>query len=151
MKYQLIEFAQIKEAKKFTPAKDCVFKPSGRFQWLQKLAWAVLVKFSSTQRVEIVSERIVIDRDELLKNGKLLDAIDFQINEMYQLYNVRGARLLIGVEDFRRLASTPEVRHLMSFNVYLPMKNKRGNFIFGLEIQVVPWMQGILVMPPEGR
>jgi len=147
MKYQLIEFVQVKEVKKFIPARDCVFKPVGRFQWLQKLAWMVLVKLSDTKRIDLVQERIVIDRDELLKNGKFLDVINVQIMELHQRHNVKAARLLIGVEDFRRLTHAPEVQGAMQFNVDLPLKNERFHFIFGLNIEVIPWMQGMLVMP----
>ena len=151
MRYQLIEFFQIKQTKKFTSVRDCVFKPAGRFQWLQRLAWLALVKLSDSRRIDFIHERIVIDRDKLLSDGKLLDAISSQITEIYRQYNVRGARLLIGAEDFHRLQSMPECRQKISFGIEFSMRDGRHDFIFGLSVQVIPWMRGMLVMPPEGK
>lgn len=117
------------------------FNPSGRAKWLQRLAWRFLQwRGSLIQAYEPKDEviRHVIEADTFIER------ILKQRNELMRGFNRDGQTLLIGSEDYAQMMRAPEMRdHMFSFGARVGMDRQ----IVGLNVQVIPWMRGMVVMP----
>lgn len=117
------------------------FKPKGRAQWLQRLAWRFLnwrraMDQAYELKTEVTTHTIDADRfvDRLLKQGSAL----------LEGFGKEGQRLIIGSEDYAELMSCPEVRlEHFSFDAELGV----GRRFLGLKVEVVPWIRGAVVLP----
>lgn len=103
--------------------------------WLQKLCCWVMYKLGAyAQDRSIAYTWKDVDISDLVKG------IYTQLGMLYRDHNIRGKRVLIGSEDFAQLCNAPEARyHLTVYATDI----KFG----GLNVTVIPWMRGILVMP----
>lgn len=73
-----------------------------------------------------------------------------QRRELMQMFNREPKRLLVGAEDFAQMMRHPDVgRQAFQFEAEYSMGGGAKNRprICGLEVEVIPWMRGILVMP----
>lgn len=117
------------------------FKPAGRAQWLQRLAWRFLQWRGSLAQAyepkcEIVRHTIEADT--------FIERILTQQHELMRGFNRDGQTLLIGGEDYAQMMCATEMRdHFFRFDARLGM----GRQILGLNVQVIPWMRGMVVMP----
>ena len=77
--------------------------------------------------------------------------------ELFTTYHYKGKRLLVGYEEFQKLQGFP-VNHPLSFSCqYMwgesrPTLENPQNFVRkagGLEVTVIPWMKGFLVLPED--
>lgn len=120
----------------WTPRKDF------RYKWMTKVVRWAFRKFGADAREPFVTiERILVNPDDI----------------MTKLFEQRGAlmqmgrdpkRLLIGSEDFAKLMRSKEMHYHFSVACeYFKGDGRGGRRIMDLEVEVVPWMSGVLVMP----
>lgn len=120
--------------------------------WLQKAAIWVLKKLQCFAiHYDVVTVKNVINADDFVQ------AFWKQHEELMRTYHYRGKRILIGYEEFQQMHGFP-VNHPLSLAVNYqwfeiqPTREKPYNMHrtqCGLEITVIPWMKGILVLPED--
>jgi len=73
-----------------------------------------------------------------------MEAIYKQDIGVLEFYNQRGKSLLIGSKDYQELTGNPAIRQMMQFT-----GKYRGGYgeVLGMNIIVIPWMKGMLVVP----
>jgi len=73
----------------------------------------------------------------------LLQAIHEQCREIIRSYNLSGRTILIGSKQYMQImGELNEVNQRVSLS--FDAKEKR---IFGLTVEIIPWIDGLLVMP----
>lgn len=117
------------------------FRKDKKYHWLQKLCFFVLGKIGSYSIGEKFSYTShSIDTLDLMEN------LYKQKRGILDLYNVKGERLLIGNDEYVKLTDNHEVRHMIKFS-----GEYRGGHdeVLGMEITVIPWMSGMIVVPRD--
>ena len=103
--------------------------------WLTKLAWKILLHYKCAKNKwlnKVAYQQVTIDTEQA--SLKIIrEAID-QINRL----DMEPKYVYIGREKFFELIGCKEFRLFQSFN--LPLK------IYNVEVIVIPWMEGILVV-----
>ena len=139
MNSQRVEFVLTKESSITTLVKDNFqFRKDKKYHRIQKLLFWGLKKLECYAETETV----FFEKHTVATNN-FLDALLQQEQELIALYNVRGAFVLIGSEDFSRMTNTPEIRNVFEFSSMY----HRDNEICGMRVKVIPWMRGVLVVP----
>lgn len=126
------------------------FKPKQGWVRLQRFLFWLLGKIGARHTFMVTShKRVVVNRESFEK------AIWSQISYIHDYMNVRPTTVLMGPEDFTRLANSDKpVLTLTTFNFNVDIEVRKvnpmgyGRKVFGLKCYVVPWMSGILVLPP---
>ena len=62
-------------------------------------------------------------------------------------FNMKPSKLFIGTEDYTEIMGGDEMRQMLQFNTTYNFGDRYGTHIIGLEVKVIPWMRGIIVMP----
>ena len=110
-----------------------------RYRWWDRFRWWLVRKLGGEDpnaTVKIV--RVLINED------KFLDAIYKQRRELIGVFHRQPTRLLIGAEDYAELMATEISTQSFRFDI---SANRGRPTIFGLTVEVIPWMRGLLVMP----
>lgn len=140
MKPYTIEFVEHRELRELVVVPDQYkFKPSGRFVWLQRLAWNFLAWTKALEHVsddKVTFTRHTIDADDFIHR------IDKQKESLWRSFHKEGQRLLIGSEDYAELMNCSYMRTDFHFRAEICVNNK----ILGLTVEVIPWMRGMVVM-----
>jgi hypothetical protein len=120
-----------------------VFRKDKKHHWLQRLCFRVLDKLEAYKKVEhITFSTHRIDTDYFV------DRVMRQQRDIFNYYHPdRPVELIIGAEDYNKLAGTPEFNQLVEFEVPLHFNGRGRHRLMGLRVTIVPWMQGILVIP----
>lgn len=138
-----IQFIKTSESLRWIVLEDAwSVRKDFRWKWMERLAQWLIRKIGFNARSPVVDvERIVIDPEDI----------------MSKLFQQRGAllqmghepkRLLIGSVDFAELMHRKEAHYHFSVACqYFKGDGRGGHRIMDLEVEVIPWMRGILVMP----
>lgn len=129
MKSDYVEFVQLRDV-------PVLHRP----KWWDRPRWW-LVKLLGGQNP---NDYVKIDRIPV--HGKtFMDRLFKQKRYLYDRFNCRDPQtLLVGGEDYEQLMDSPEIRQAFQFSAFY-MHGRDG--ICGLNVQVVPWMRGMVVMP----
>lgn len=143
MKPYTVQFVEQREILHMEVMRDAFkFEPTGRAQWLQRLAWRFLHWRGAMKQAyepKVIYSRHVIDADDFIR--RLLK----QKSALMEGFHRQGQRLIIGSEDYFELMGQPSIRHHFTFAAEAGYRNK----VLGLTVEVVPWMRGAVVMPAE--
>lgn len=116
-----------------------VFKPAGRFQWLQRLAWRFLDRAGVlAQAYEPKEEvkRVRFQSKDFMSNL-------FKLKGLVEDFDMRPTELLIGAQDFEKLMHSPEINQPWGFGA----EYMHGKTIMGLKVRVIPWTKGFVILP----
>jgi hypothetical protein len=72
-----------------------------------------------------------------------------QYHDLLNLYHCRGARLLVGPEQFKELDGvflSKPVSFVVEYSCY---NGHCAPQVCGMPVTIVPWMTGVLVLPKE--
>lgn len=118
------------------------FNPRGRLLWLQRLIFQVLrwLRANSLQ-TSVSYETVEID------TSNILNALMENQRDVEMLYNRRARYVVMGPRDLARLCDQPEIRELMRFNFTSLIGINSRRTVLGLEVVVVPWVEGFFVLP----
>lgn len=142
MNYPVVEFIEHRSSTYMVPIFDAYkFKPKGRAQWLQKAAW----RFLSWRGVlEQAHEPSVKVTRHCIDSKTFIDRLFKQRRNLFDHFRKEGQRLLIGSEDFQELMCSKEMMtHHFNFQSEIGLNGR----IIGLNVEVIPWMRGAVVMP----
>ena len=112
--------------------------------WLQKACCWVMGKLGA-YRVDSQTkiEYRTIDADSVITR------IAEQHESVFALMNRRPKKLLIGAQDYAELMHETNAHYPFTFNASYAIGERGVVRIMGLEVQVIPWMRGVLVLPPD--
>lgn len=139
----VIEFVTSQEIRRtMIDRESFTLRYDRRHVWLQKACFYVLRKlgaFRPVERVETV--RVAF-------NGRtLMETIYKQRADVARLLGWEPKKLLMGSEDFAQLMKVTPVHERFDFEVEYHIRTGETTKIMGLEVQIIPWMRGILVVP----
>jgi hypothetical protein len=72
-----------------------------------------------------------------------MDALHFQKSYLFAEFGRRGDTLLIGAEDYAKVISD---QNIMNVEFSFISKYRRGDRIADLDVKVIPWMRGFVVV-----
>ena len=112
--------------------------------WLQKVCCWVLRKLGA-YRVDTQTkiEYRTIDADTFM--GRVAK----QHASVFELLNRRPKELLIGAQDYAELMHEANTHFPFSFSASYVVGERGVAQIMGLKVRVIPWMRGVLVVPPD--
>ena len=113
---------------------------------VQRLCFWLLRKIGAFAYVDTVKTSThVLDTDKFMEN------VDRQRRGLLDMYDLYGERLLIGVEEYQDFMSN-NAEYIREFS-FGTTYNKGQFQICGMEVTVIPWMKGVLVLPKgfQGR
>ncbi len=147
MRNKPIEFVECRETTSQVLEPDAYRYNSDRpARWLQRLCLWVLRKLHChNYQEEVAYTRHVIRPekvfDRVLKNHQEL--LERNVREPHVLY--------IGAGTFAELMDEDEMKEIGNpyrFNVtYMHGFNRRGPCLMGMEVHIIPWMEGVLGVP----
>lgn len=144
MTMQKVEFVQYKETQVMKNHPTLFqLQPTRGWVPLQKIAFWFLKKINATAMIaESVTTRVTFNKE------RFTDSLIRQHHTVMQMYRPdRPVELFIGPDDFRKLINAPEIRQLIEFTTSVNYGDQHGTRVLGMRVTVVPWMQGVLVVP----
>ena len=94
------------------------------------------------RRIEDTVERHTVHESDC---NNLTDFVMQQLREVRR-WPARTAQLYIGPDEFNELMHV-QMKETFDFRISRPITNGRETMMFGLEVHVIPWMKGALVIP----
>ncbi len=142
MKYiREVDFVTLRTTTKLRAVPDAYMLRKDRpAQWLQRVCLFILRKLGATAQTETTEVRRV-----RLDGEKFIARLFQQKEELFHQFGYEPCKLLIGSADYEDLMGTPEIHHIMRF----PAAYGIGNTIADLDVIVVPWMRGMVVIPDK--
>lgn len=133
-----IEFVALREVRRFVPREGVyALRKDRKHLWLQRLAIWVLKKLGAEWIEESIAyKRIAIDA------RTFMERLYKQREELFRHFGRDGTTLLIGATDYEEMMGTSGIRQMLSFNA----ECRRNSEIMGLEVKVIPWMRGVVVI-----
>lgn len=138
-----VEFIKTNESLRWIILEDAwSLRKDFRWKWMERLARWVIRKIGVNAREPYVEvERLLIDPADIMT--KL-----FQQRSALLEMRHEPKRLLIGSEDFAQLMHNKEMHYHFSVGCeYFKSDGRGGRRVMDLEVEVIPWMRGVLVMP----
>lgn len=122
------------------------YRPDRGWLLVQRLCFWILDKlgcYAIDHKVEFRSVRI--------EGDKLLQGLMRQQENLIQHYHVHGERVLVGSKQFCEIMNDEYLNQPINFEVPYWVTEGRGDkyTLAGMKVSVIPWMEGILVMPKE--
>ncbi len=108
--------------------------------WLQKGCFFVLRKL----RAFYVGEALTIER-HTINASTFMNRLFEQKQSLIGLFNIKPRTLLIGSEDYAYMMKEQIATRQFSFHAEYYSKDR----VMGMTVKVIPWMRGVLVMPPD--
>lgn len=123
------------------------FDPKRGWLWLQRLCFSILNWLGChDHEITVSHERHVIDGD------RLLDRIWNQNDAVRRhLEHFGEFRLLIGAEDYAQLMQEAVSDVPFRYSAVAHGGRNGRPTVFDMEVSVVPWMRGYVVLPEEWR
>jgi hypothetical protein len=114
------------------------FRKDKPLLWLQRFCLWILGKIGAEYQYghTTIKYHEVDTRRFVEKITRQIDTVKFE-------YHVQPTRILIGTQDFHELMGGGEIHELCTFNTSYSDGQRHA---FGLNVQIIPWMRGILVI-----
>lgn len=118
------------------------YKPAKGWRLLQRLCFWLLAKIGAFACETIQTESITLDDKRLS-----MQLIEKHIREVNRLMH-EPTRLVMGAEDWSELMGDPVLTGALRFSA--PVDLREGpTRIFGIDVTILPWMRGLVVLPKE--
>ena len=135
----------IKHKTKITPIvcpTSFEFRPEKGHKILQKICFWVLNKINAYHvdyRQDI--ETMIINPDSFMEN------VFTQLLNIKQEFNLKPTQMFIGGEDYQKIMGEKGINQYITFDAEYGFATKTSRRIIGLEVHIVPWMEGIILLP----
>lgn len=143
---QVVEFIDWRATTEMVATPDVFrFKPKGRLAFLQRLAWKFLHR---THAMESYSKPVTTVTRHRIDAAGFMERLYKQKASIFRFFGKEPRRLLIGAETYQELMCSPEVMQAFSFRAGYMGDGRNGRYqVIGLDVEVIPWMTGMVVMP----
>jgi len=118
------------------------WRPWRSFKWLEKLALRLFVYFSDDDHDTFIHHKVVT-----VSEDKVTDAIVKALHEFHRVGSKEIRHVIMGPEQAFEAKQEAFVANPWSFYLPIEIRDGEGCTIKGLEIHVVPWFDGILLLP----
>jgi hypothetical protein len=136
-----IDFVTLDLHEGIKPVPDAyMFRADRPARWLQRACLWVLGKLDATAQISTTEVRRV-----RLDGKGFMAQLYAQKRELFDQFGYDASTLLIGSEEYEQLMGSPEVYQLMRFTAPYERRGK----IVDLDVRVVPWMSGMVVLPTK--
>lgn len=136
-----LEFVEFKRNTNYVIRPDAyTFKPNGRLQWFQKLLWKYLLNAGT---IKLSYSEVITTTRHTLDSKKFMDALYLQKSYLFAEFGRRGDTLLIGAEDYAKVLGGSNI---LECEFSFDSKYRRGDRIVDLDVKVIPWMRGFVVV-----
>lgn len=108
--------------------------------WLERALWNLLVRLGA---VRPVMEEHIAYTEIILRTDDILREIAQQRSYVFEETDDKPLRIIMGRDKFTQLANLPYDTQ-MHYGVIL---HKDPLTMMGMEITIVPWMTGLVVLP----
>lgn len=122
------------------------FREKSKHHWLQRICLRILDKLGCHHREETIDLR----HYNFSKGDAVMEAIHKQCLDYFKEYNTRPECVPMGMSSFHALRGEIEKEYGNSL-VFEPSIIDGRPEIRGVQVHIVPWMDGILVVPPTIR
>ncbi len=141
MEKTIVSFIELEPINKYTLCLDTFQLRSDRsLVWLQKICFLILKKI----KAYTINQETSFKR-HCIKPGKFMETLFRQKESIRATFNLRPKDLFIGSEDYQELMGGEEINNIINFH----SEYNIGREIMGLRVTIVPWMRGIIVVPPH--
>lgn len=140
-------FAIKKEMKSIDLYDTFKFNPKKKYKWLQKLCLNTLYKLGCY--TSIIDTNITTIQ---ITPKKFIEELLRQQHQIMKLCNYRPEKVYMGQHDFYTISGeiyNDTYPMTININYDKGVKTKDDYVIYGLRVTIIPWMEGILVVPPE--
>ena len=141
MRDQLIEFVELHEHSRMIVMPDAYsFCPERPHKWLQRAClWVLKTIGCYAEREELKVTR------QQFSGHDIIEKIFKQRISIHEVYGKESTRVLIGAQDFEEMMQCATINQHLNFRIYNAYPDEHQ--IYGLNIEIIPWMRGILVLP----
>lgn len=146
MSNQTIEFFDMRVTTEMVLLPEAYsLKPTGRAQWLQRLAWRFLHWRGALACAYTPTTKVT---RHTIEAQSFMERIFKQRASIANYLNREGQTLLIGAQDYEELMMCPALYRQFDFRAEF-FRGERGRDpqLMGLTVKVIPWMRGMVVMP----
>lgn len=81
----------------------------------------------------------------------LFDKIHVQYNMAMEYTRDPPRRVYIGRDDFATMLNVPQFKNVLNFTIPASKGRYYSGNVFGVDIYVIPWIMGILVVPQRKK
>jgi hypothetical protein len=139
MNGQTVQFVTCERTDALVRVNDAfAFNPRRGWAWLQHAALWVLRRLDCYYMEEQSSYSY-----HALHGPTFMERVYRQHQELRRTYGQKAVTLLMGAEDYAELMGGPEIRQ------YIELDLSGVTKVHGLELKIVPWMRGVVVLPRE--
>lgn len=117
------------------------FIVKGKGRKTKKLLAAMKKKGAITEKTWVEYKTVRISSD------KLADVILRSQHEILQHWNQNGQRLVIGSRTLAELMNEEPITQYFKMHLDVKRNLRSGGVLFGLQIEIVPWMEGMVILP----
>lgn len=120
------------------------FRSDKGYRVLQRFLFFILRLIGAyAQEKDVSISHFAIDTESFM------DRLMQQHGDLLYEHNFYPELILMGATDYQRMMGDKEMQYLVRFNTQYSVKCSRysGVEIYGMRVVVVPWMEGIVVMP----
>jgi hypothetical protein len=136
-----VDFVTLDLHEGLKPVPDAyMFRADRPARWLQRTCLWILSKLGATAQISTTEVRRV-----RLDGEGFMARLYAQKRELFDQFGYDASTLLIGSEEYEQLMGSPEVYQLMRFTAPYELRGQ----VFGLNVRVVPWMSGMVVLPTK--
>lgn len=140
---QKIRFCFYKPKYNYTPINAFEINESGKYVWLQKLAYKILSKFGKKvpPLVTETIEEYEIDVEKFIT--KLIEAKE----TVRYLSGIEAKTLYIGLEDYNELMDSDiKYNKEIDFTAYYNYYQEGSVYLVGLKVRIIPWIKGWFII-----
>ncbi len=138
---QKIEFVELQERRvRIDNTEAFQLRKDRPCLWLQKACFFILRKIKAFH----ISEKFKVERRTIYADC-FMERLFKQRAGIEKYFNTKPTTLLVGAEDYSEIMKEALINQSLSFRA----EYNCGREIMGLTVKVIPWMSGILVMPPD--
>lgn len=127
-----------------------VFIAPFRWRWANRIASWLFEKWSRSTFIDETAYTVLS-----LDTDKLSRVIFESERGLAQCYGVRGGTVYMGPDEFRKAMAEycSKAEFYGPFSVRIPMRVGFGSEVrfFGMDVKMLPWMEGILIVPKDEK
>ena len=125
--------------------KFCV-TDRGKYMWLQRICCWILKKLGA-----FYEEVYDVCYTETIDKKKFVDAFMDQKSVLMHEWHLTPGKIICGEKDFCEIMGYKHSFDLMPINVEfnIELADNERDVIFGVPVQVVPWLDGMIILPKE--
>lgn len=143
MNCQIVEMVAFEACTEYRQTGAYAFDKNKKFHWLQRLCIKVLDKIGARYMESFKTLRFEAKPDAIM--DKIVAQID-----MAHMMQQTPVRVFVGSKNWPEIASRQEFWRYMEMPAMTAQVGfKREYRVLGLDVTIVPWMDGVLVLPAE--